>query len=95
MNNKTIYLSNLHKGDNDLLLSERLVLDVNDKDNAYIHSACLQYYMDKGLVIKKAHKVLQFTQKPIFREFEEKVSDLRTEAKKSGDKICALMLKAI
>jgi hypothetical protein len=77
-NQQSLY-ADLHKEDNDPLLRERLVLDVNDKDNVYVHSACLQYYLEEGLIIQKVHKVLQIKQKTIFGEFEEKVSDLRAD----------------
>jgi hypothetical protein len=49
--------------------------------------------LEKELIIKKAHKVLEFKQKPIFREFEEKVSDLRAEAKVRGNDIAQSHLK--
>jgi hypothetical protein len=51
--------------------------------------------LEKRLINKNIHKLLEFNETPIFREFEEKVSDLRAEVKENGKEICALMLKAI
>jgi hypothetical protein len=76
-------------------MDERLVLDVNDKQNVYVHSACLNYYLEKGILLKRVYRILEFKQQPIFKDFVDTLIGLTNEAKNSGDEIGSLMIKSI
>ena len=46
-----------------------------------VHLENLQYYLQKGLILKKIHRAVTFKQKPFLKKFIEKVTNLRSKAK--------------
>ena len=46
-----------------------------------VHLENLQYYLQKGLELKKIHKIIRFKQKAFLKDFIEKVTDLRSKAR--------------
>ena len=47
----------------------KLITNLNNKTNYTIHYRNLQYYIKKGLILKKVHKVLSFDQKPLMKDY--------------------------
>ena len=52
-----------------------------DRKKYVVHLENLQYYLQKGMKLKKIRKVIQFKQVAFLKEFIEKVTDLRSRAR--------------
>ena len=72
------YPKNLHDLHSDLpFLRERmkikkcsqLVCNLYDKNNYVVHIRSLKQALDHGLILKKVHKVIQFTQEAWLKEY--------------------------
>lgn len=61
--------------------SEKLLSTFYDRKNYVVHLENLQYYLSKGLKLKKIHRVVRFTQKAFLKEFIDKVTSLRSNAR--------------
>lgn len=46
------------------IVSEKLLPNLNDKERYVLYSDNLKFYIEKGLILKKVHRVLKFSQKP-------------------------------
>ena len=61
--------------------STKLLSTFYPREKYVVHLENLQYYLQKGLILKKIHRAVTFTQKPFLKKFIEKVTDLRSKAK--------------
>ena len=52
-----------------------------DRRNYVVHLENLQYYLQKGMKLKKIHRVVRFKQKAFLKDFIEKVTELRSRAR--------------
>lgn len=59
---------------------EKLIVDLNDKKNYVIHYKTLLQCLENGLVLKKVHRILQFSQSPWLKKYIELNNSHRTEA---------------
>ena len=57
-----------------------------DKKNYVVHFIALQFYLKMGLKIIKIHRVIKFTQEPLFRDYIDYNSKRRQEAKNDFEK---------
>ena len=61
---------------------EKLCLTLLNKKNYICHYRNLKFYLEKGMKLKKVHRVLQFNQSPWIRDYIQLNTRLRQEAKK-------------
>lgn len=65
---------------------EKLVPSFENRTKYVIHYRNLQYYLSKGLILTKVHRVLSFDQKPWMRPYIEFNSQQRMKSKNSFEK---------
>lgn len=89
------YPSHLHDEHNDYPLApehmmlgkvRKLTPNLNDKKNYIVHIDNLKYYISKGLILTKVHRVLQFTQSNWLDTYISHNSKLRQQAKNDFEK---------
>ena len=89
------YPKNLHDFHSDLpFLPERiknnkcnkLVCNLYDRNNYVVHIRSLKQALDHGLILKKIHKVIQFNQEACLKEYPDKNTELRKQAKNDFEK---------
>jgi hypothetical protein len=73
--------------------NNRLCLTTNKKNNYVIHMETLLYYLEKGLVLSKIHKIMKFNQKVWLKTYIEKNTEERNKAKQNNDKARADFFK--
>lgn len=49
----------------------KLVATLHPKKNYVTHYMCLKFYIEQGLVLTKIHRILEFSQKPLFKKYIE------------------------
>ena len=64
----------------------KLMATCYDKKEYVVHFRALQFYLKMGLQITKIHRVIQFTQAPIFRDYIDYNSKRRQEAQNEFEK---------
>ena len=67
------------------LNTSKLIPNLNNKDNYVLYYKNLQLYLKLGLKLKKVHKILQFDEKPIMKEYIEFNSKKRAESSNAFD----------
>jgi hypothetical protein len=65
---------------------KKLVPNLYDKKNYVCHIKNLQYYLKKGLKLKKVHRVLEFYQRSWLKEYIDFNTNLRKNAKNDFEK---------
>ena len=60
--------------------TRKLCLTLNDKDRHTGHYLNIRFYVEHGMVLKKIHRGIRFTQTPWLEGFMTKVADLRSKA---------------
>ena len=65
---------------------EKLVCDIEDKEKYAIHIRALKQALNHGLVLKKVHRVIRFTQEAWLKPYIDMNTRLRTEAKAEFEK---------
>ena len=65
----------------------KLAPNLYNKYNYVVHSKLLQYYLSKGMVLRKIHKGIRFTQKPWLKAFVQSNSQKRRGAKSQFQKL--------
>ena len=58
---------------------EKLICSIEDKEKYVIHIRALKQALDHGLVFKKVHRIIQFTQEAWLKEY----IDMNTEFRKN------------
>ena len=61
--------------------SKKLLSTFYDRKKYVVHLENLQYYLKKGMKLLKIRKVMKFRQKAFLKEFIEKVTRLRSNAR--------------
>ena len=61
--------------------SKKLLSTFYDRKKYVVHLENLQYYLKKGMKLLKIRKVMKFRQKAFLKEFIEKVTKLRSNAR--------------
>jgi len=64
----------------------KLILNLDDKQNYVIHIKALQYYLKKGLKLKKVHKGVKFQQRAWLKPWIDFNTGKRKEAKSDFEK---------
>ena len=61
--------------------SQKLLSTFYHRKKYVVHLENLQYYLKKGLILTKIHRIVKFKQKAFLKKFIEKVTYLRSKAK--------------
>ena len=64
----------------------KLVCNIQDKENYIVHIKALKIALKHGLILQKAHNVIQFNQEEWLKSYTEMNIKLRTEAKNNFEK---------
>ena len=89
------YPKNLHKLHNDLpFLPERMKINkcskltctMQNKENYDIHIRALKQALNNGLILKKVHRVIKFSQEAWLKPYTDMSTKLRKEAKNDFEK---------
>lgn len=87
------YPQHLHKLHSDLLFclehstdTKKLVATFYNKENYIIHYINLKQALKAGLILKKIHRILQFTQRDWLKPYIELNTNLRTQASNNFEK---------
>ena len=64
---------------------DKLVYNINDKENYVLHIEALKQALNHGLILKKVHRVIQFNQETWLKEYIDVNTELRKEAKNDYD----------
>ena len=65
---------------------EKLVTNIEDKENYVIHISALKQALNHGLILKKVHRVTEFKQEACLKPYIDMNTKLRTEAKNDFEK---------
>jgi hypothetical protein len=65
---------------------KKLVPHLGNRVKYTVHYRNLKFYLEKGLILTKVHRIIRFNQKPWCRELVMKVSDLRKMASDNFEK---------
>ena len=66
--------------------TNKLILNLNDKNKYVVHIRTLQFYLKHGLKLKKVHRAKQFEQKEIFKPYIEFNTEKRKNARNDFEK---------
>ena len=66
--------------------SNKLVCNLYDKNNYVVHIRAIKQALDHGIILKKAHKVIQFNQEVQLKEYIDINTKLRKEVKNDFEK---------
>ena len=64
----------------------KLIPTLNKKEKYVLHYRSIHLYSDLGLKVKKVHKVLEFNQSPLLKQYIDFNTQRRTKAKNSFEK---------
>ena len=64
----------------------KLILNVKNKEKYVVHIKTLQYYMKKGLILKKVHRIIKFQQRQWLKPWIDFNTGKRKEAKSDFEK---------
>jgi hypothetical protein len=79
----------------ELDLPEMLILDLHDKDKVVVHWKILQYWISKGILLRKMFQILEFTEEPFVSDYMKKILNLRRMSIIEGNKLLSLLLKLL
>ena len=65
---------------------EKLICNIEDKEKYVMHIKVLKEALNHGLVLKTAHRVIQFNQKDWLKSYRDMNTKLRKEAKNHFEK---------
>ena len=66
--------------------SSKLIPDLNSKHKYVLHYRNLKYYLSKGLILSKIHRVISFTQSPWLKSYIDFNTKKRAQAKTDFEK---------
>ena len=76
--------------------TNKLILNLNDKEKYVIHVRTLQFYLKQGLKLKKIHRAIKFEQKEVLKPYIEFNTEKRKNARNDFEKdVYKLMNNAI
>jgi len=75
--------------------SEKIIMDLHDKDSYTAYGITMKYYQSMGIEIVHINRGLKFRQKAFLKPFFEKTLQLRNKAQEERDDVFQLFLKAI
>ena len=76
--------------------TNKLILNLNDKEKYVIHIRTLQFYLKQGLKLKKIHRAIKFEQKEVLKPYIEFNTEKRKNARNDFEKdVYKLMNNAI
>ena len=76
--------------------TNRLILNFKDKEKYVVHIRTLQFYLERGLKLKKIHRAIKFSQKEILKPYIEFNTDKRKNANNDFEKdVYKLMNNAV
>ena len=64
----------------------KLVCNINDKENYVVDIKALKQALNNGIILKKVHSVVQFSQEEWLKIYTDMNAKLRTEAKNDFEK---------
>src|SRR6185312_14785918 len=65
---------------------EKLVPNLRNKTNYVCHYRTLQYYLTRGMILKKVNRIISFDQSPWMKDYIDLNTNKRKEAKSSFEK---------
>ena len=65
---------------------EKLVCGIEDKEKYTIHTRALKQALNRGLILKRVHRVIQFNQEAWLKPYIDMDTKLRKEAKNVFEK---------
>ena len=65
---------------------EKLICSIEDKEKYVIHIEAFKQTINHGLMLKKAHRVIQFNQRTWLKSYIDMNTKLRKEAKNEFEK---------
>ena len=65
---------------------EKLVCGIEDKEKYIIHTRALKQALNRGLILKRVHRVIQFNQEAWLKPYIDMNTKLRKEAKSEFEK---------
>ena len=65
----------------------KLVCNLYDKNNNVVYIKSLKQALDRGQILKKVHRVIQFNQKAWLKEYIDLNTELRKQAKNDFEKV--------
>ena len=71
---------------NKIKIYNKLVCNMQDKENYVVHIRALKQALNHGLTLKKVHRAVQFNQKAWLKPYIDTNTKLRTEAKNDFEK---------
>ena len=66
--------------------TNKLILNLNDKNKYVVHIRTLQFYLKHGLTLKKVHRAIKFEQKEILKPYIEFNTEKRKNARNDFEK---------
>lgn len=66
--------------------TSKLIPNLKNKEKYIVHYRNLKFYLNQGMVLKKIHRVLQFSQKPWLKQYIDCNTKLRAQAKTKFEK---------
>ena len=64
----------------------KLVCNLYDQNNCAVHIRSLKQALDHGLIFKKVHRLIQFIQEAWLKEYIDRNTELRKQAKNDFEK---------
>ena len=71
---------------NEIEKVKKLVCNIEDKENYVVHIRALKQAFNKGLILKKVHRVIRFNQEAWLKPYIDMNTELRKEAKNEFEK---------
>ena len=59
---------------------EKLIPTIHERKRYKLHMKCLLFYLSKGLILKKNHRIVSFKEKPFLKEYILSLTKLRSVA---------------
>ena len=74
------FLHNLQKQNvSKKFCEEKLIATFHDRKNYILHIKCLIFYLSKGMILKKIHRIVSFKQAPFLNEYITILTKLRSD----------------
>ena len=74
--------------------TEKLVAHLGSRKKYVVAIENLQFYLRQGMVLKKVHRAIEYTQKPWMRDYIDHNTAMRNQAKREGNAVLTDFFKA-